>query len=189
MSISTTLYVSYRDTDGREKPWKTGWVILHFDPYIPGLPEEDSDERFNALEQVGFGDLPDFVREEYGEDGDGRWFAQMTLAEFHEGHAVAIRKFMERKLFTLEALGMKPDPDSDVFDLQVETGEFDDNYNRVKDFEKTTWRIDKKLVTKECSMWDDMAIGVECMGIYRVIRDGLPHGVDDSDVRMILARS
>lgn len=189
MSVTTTLYVSYIDAFAAEKPWGDGWVVLHFDPYIPGQPDEDSDERFNALEQVEFSDLPDFVRKEYGEDGDGRWFAQMTLAEFREGHAVAIRKFMERKLFTLEALGMKPDPDSGAFDLHVETGEFDDNYNRVKDYEKTTWRIDKKLVVKECSMWGDMAIGIEAMGIYRVIRDRLPHEVKDTEVRMILARS
>lgn len=188
MSYSTCMYAYYTDKKGKAVPLHGDSMVSHFDPYIPGDPSDTPDERFCKLDELKPEDLPDFVRGEYGEDGGGHMFAELSLKEFRESHADAIDSYMKSMLATLDALGMDVDEDSGCFDLGVSSGKYDSDGRKNEDYSQLTWPVDKKLVLRTTNRWDDMAIGLEALGIYRVLKDMAPYGISDGDITLVLAR-
>lgn len=188
MSYYTSMYAVYKDGKGNVVPLHGESMVSDFDQYIPGEPGEDPGERFCRLEKVEPGELPGFMREEYGEDGGGHMFARISLSEFREMHEDAIDRYMKAMSTAMEAMGMRVDDSASVFNMEADDGRYDEDGNADRDYEKQTWRIDKRLVMKAVGRWNDMASGVEALGIYRVIRDMVPSGVSGEDVTLILAR-
>lgn len=188
MSSFISLFVTYKHPEtGEETPLSTESVVAMFDSYIPGDPDDDSDARFCALPEVAYGELPDFLKEEYGEDS-GRNFAEMSLDEFVAGHDKVIEKYNRRSANCLEALGLEVDDEDSYGGLKVYSGKLDSEGRKNTDYSPLTWPVDKKLVLKTTELAGDMWMALKAMGVYRVIRDMVPYGVDEKDIRMILIR-
>ena len=188
MSSFISLFVTYKHpVTGKETPLLTESVVSTFDRYIPGDLDEDSDARFCALPAVEYGELPDFLKEEYGEDS-GKNFAEMSLDEFIAGHDKVIEEYIKRSANCLEALGLEVDDEDSYGGMKVYSGKFDADGNKNEDYSPLTWSIDKKLVLKTTELFGDMWMALEAMGVYRVIRDMVPHDVNEKDIRMILVR-
>lgn len=188
MSSFISLFVTYKHPETEEEtPLSTESVVSMFDSYIPGDPDDDSDARFCALPEVEYGELPDFLKEEYGEDS-GRNFAEMSLAEFIDGHDKVIEKYNRRLANCLEALGLEVDDDDGYSGMKVYSGKLDSEGRKNDDYSPLTWSVDKKLVLKTAELSGDMWMALEAMGVYRVIRDMVPHDVNTKDIRMILVR-
>ncbi len=187
MSTFISLYVTYKNPeDGKETPLSKDAIVNMFDSYIPGNADDDCDERFNALQEVQYDELPKFLQKEYGRDS-GRCFVEMTYKEFCEENQKAIDKYMLSMSNYLSALGLNVD-DDDGFGLHVTSGRYDSELRGNPDYSPLTWRIDKKLVLKATDQFIDMWTGVKGMGIARVIRDMVPRQVNPEDIRMILVR-
>lgn len=188
MSSFISLFVTYKHPEtGEETPLSTESVVSTFDQYIPGDPDDDSDARFCALPEVAYSELPDFLKEEYGEDS-GRNFAEMSLAEFIAGHEKTIDEYTRRTENYLDALGLTVVNADCYGDTKVYSGKVDAVGNKNEDYSPLTWRIDKKLVLKSTDLFGEMAMGLQAIGVYRVIRDMVPHDVNEKDIRMILVR-
>lgn len=188
MSFYTSMYAVYKDGEGNVVPLHGESMVSSFDQYIPGDPGEDPGERFCRLEEVEPGELPGFMREEYGEDGGGHMFARISLSEFREMHGEAIDRYMKAMSTALDALGMDVDEETGCFDLGVASGKYDSDGRKNEDYSQLTWPVDKKLVLRSMSRWNDMAIGLEALGICRVLRDMAPYGVGEGDITLLLAR-
>jgi len=188
MSSFISLFVTYKHPEtGEETPLSTESVVSTFDSYIPGDPDDDSDARFCALPAVAYDELPDFLKEEYGEDS-GRNFAEMNLDEFNAGHDKVIGKYIRRSANCLEALGFEVDDEECYGGMKVYSGKLDSEGRKNTDYSPLTWSVDKKLVLKTTELSGDMWMALEAMGVYRVIRDMVPRDVNDEDIRMILVR-
>lgn len=188
MSSFISLFVTYKHPEtGEETPLSTESVVSTFDRYIPGDPDDDSDARFCALPAVAYDELPDFLKEEYGEDS-GRNFAEMSLDEFNAGHDKVIGKYIRRSANCLEALGFEVDDEECYGGMKVYSGKLDSEGRKNTDYSPLTWSVDKKLVLKTTELSGDMWMALEAMGVYRVIRDMVPRDVNDGDIRMILVR-
>lgn len=188
MSSFISLFVTYKHPEtGEETPLSTESVVSTFDQYIPGDPDDDSDARFCALPAVVYDELPDFLKEEYGEDS-GRNFAEMSLDEFNAGHDKVIGKYIRRSVNCLEALGFEVDDEDCYGGMKVYSGKLDSEGRKNTDYSPLTWSVDKKLVLKTTELSGDMWMALEAMGVYRVIRDMVPRDVNDGDIRMILVR-